>query len=156
MSGHLSDEQWAGAVLSENDESAAKHLAECTTCREEVKSFAAAAGAARVQASKALEQPDAFWRRQRERISARLATRDFADPWKRWIWVTATVLLILVASTLVSRNSAPPTQAATPTDPDDALLLSVQQSIQSDLPQALKPTALLAREINRAATHRNP
>ena len=66
-------------------------------------------------------------------------------------------MLILLASTLLSRNSAPPTQAAAQPDPDDVLLLSVQQSIRSDLPQALRPAALLTAEIDRAqAAHRNP
>jgi hypothetical protein len=157
MNGHLSDEQWAAAVLNDNDEAAAKHLAECTICQKEVNSFAAAASAAQAQARNMGEQPEIFWRRQRESIRARLTARDFSHPWRRWIWVTATVMLILLASTLLSRNSAPPIPTASQTDPDDALLLSVQQSIQNDLPQALRPAALLTQEINRAeATRRNP
>jgi predicted anti-sigma-YlaC factor YlaD len=157
MNGHLNDEQWAAAVLNQNDAAAANHLAECPACREEVNCFAAAAGAARAQARKVMDQPETFWRRQRERISNRQAGLDFAYPWRRWIWVTATVMLILLASTLLSRNSAPPIQTAAQTDPDDALLLSVQRSIQSDLPRALRPAALLTQEINRAeAARRNP
>lgn len=157
MSGHLNDEQWAAAVLHENDDTAAKHLAECATCREEVRSFAAAAGTAQAQARQLQGQSEAFWRQQRESISARMAARDFIHPWKRWIWVTATVMLILLASTLLSRHSAPPVQTAAQPDPDDALLLSVQQSIRSDLPQALRPAALLTAEIDRAeAARRNP
>jgi hypothetical protein len=157
MNGHLSNEQWAAAILHQNDEAAAKHLAECATCREEVKSFAGAVGAAHAQARKVMEQPETFWRQQRESICARVAASDFIHPWRRWIWVTATVMLILLASTLLSRNNAPPTPSVAQTDPDDALLLSVQQSIQSDLPQALKPAALLTAEIDRASvSRRNP
>ncbi len=157
MNGHLNDEQWAAAVLNQNDEAASKHLAECPACREELSSFVAAAGEARAQASKVAEQPDVFWRQQRESISSRLAARDFSQPWRRWIWVTATVMIILVASTLLSRNSAPPMQTTAQTDPDDALLLSVQQSIQSNLPRAMRPAALLSQEINRAEAARgNP
>lgn len=157
MNGHLSDEQWAAAVLNENDQGVAKHLEECATCREEVRSFGAAAGAAQAQARKQVEQPEAFWRRQREDISKRIAARDFIHPWKRWIWATATVMLIFLASTLLSRKSAPPMQTATQPDPDDVLLLSVQRSIHSDLPQALRPAALLTQEMNRAeAARRNP
>jgi hypothetical protein len=104
-----------------------------------------------------VEQPEPFWRQQREGINTRVAARDFTDPWKRWIWVTATVTLILLASTLLFRNSAPPLQTAAQPDPDDALLLSVQQSIRNDLPQALRPAALLTQEIDRAAaSRRNP
>lgn len=156
MNGHLSDEQWVAAVLHDNDEMTAKHLAECPTCRKEVSTFVAAAGVARAEARQMLELPEAFWRRQREGILARVAAYDFAYPWKRWIWVTATLMLIFLASTLLSRNSAPPLQTAAQPDPDDALLLSVQQSIQSNLPHALRPAALLTREIDRAATRRNP
>jgi hypothetical protein len=157
MDMHLSDEQWAAAVLNENDEAAARHLAECAACRDEVNSFEAAVGAAQAQASKVGEQPEIFWRQQREYIGARLAARDFVHPWRRWIWVTATVVLILVATTLLSRNSSPTNQTAAQPDPDDVLLLSVQQSIQSDLPQALRPAALLTQEIYRTeAARRNP
>ena len=107
--------------------------------------------------AKPMDQPEAFWQQQREGISTRVAARDFTHPWRRWIWVTATVMLILLASTLLSRNGAPPIQTAAQTDPDDALLLSVQQSIRSDLPQALRPAALLTQEIDRAAApRRNP
>ena len=157
MNGHLSDEQWAAGVLNENEQSVAEHLGECATCRAEVRSFAAAAGAAQTQARKMMEQPEAFWRRQREDISKRIAARDFIHPWKRWIWATATIMLIFLASTLLSRKSAPPMQTATQPDPDDALMLSVQRSIQTDLPQALRPAALLTQEISRAeAVRRNP
>jgi predicted anti-sigma-YlaC factor YlaD len=157
MNGHLNDEQWAAAVLNESNDAAAKHLADCPTCREEVRSFAGVASTAQAQVRKAAEQPEAFWQRQREGIRIRLAARDFTHPWKRWAWVTATVALMVLASTLLSRNGAPPLQTAVQTDPDDALLLSVRQSIQSDLPQALRPAALLTQEIYRAeAAHKNP
>jgi hypothetical protein len=157
MNGHLNDEQWVAAVLNENGEAAAKHLAECDTCRRELRSFTGAAGAVQAQVRKAVERPEAFWQRQREGISTRLAARVSIHSWKRWVWVTATVTLILLASTLLYRNTAPPMQTTAQTDPDDALLLSVQQSIHSDLPQALRPAALLTQEIGRAeAAHKNP
>ncbi len=155
MNGHLSDEQWAGAIFHENDRAAIKHLAECAACRAEVGSFTAAAGAIQTQARAAAERPETFWQRQRESIRHRLRARDFAHPWKRWVWITATVTLILLSSTLLSRNDAPPAPAQAQTDPDDVLLMSVQQSIQSDLPQALRPAALLTREMDRAASARH-
>jgi len=157
MSGHFSDEEWAAAFLGENGEGTTNHLSECPACAAEARSFSAVIAGARTQISRAGEQPEAFWRRQREGISARLTARNFNRPWKRWVWVTATVTLILLATTLLSRNNAPPVQTAAQTDPDDALLLSVQQSIQSDVPRALRPAALLAQEISRAQiARRNP
>lgn len=157
MNGHLKDDQWAAAVLNENDAETAKHLTECAICRDEVKSLASVVGQAQLQARKASEQPEEYWRRQREGISSRLARRDFTLPWKRWVWVTATMMLVLLAATMLFHNSAPPVQSVAQTDPDDALLLSVQQSIQSDLPQALRPAALLTQEMGRAeAPRRTP
>jgi hypothetical protein len=154
MSGHLSDEQWAAAVLRGTDEETAKHLTECAPCREDVSTFAVAVDTAQLQSGKAMEQPEGFWQRQREDISVRVAARDFTHPWRRWIWVTAAMTLILLASTLLSSNAVPPAQNAAQSDPDDALLLSVQQSIRSDLPRALRPAALLTQEIKRAQVAR--
>ena len=157
MSSHLSDQQWAAAILEQSEKATADHLRECAACREELTSFAEALGEARQQIRSATERPESFWRRQREAISAHVAARAFHQPWKRWVWATATVTLILLASTLLSRNSAPPLPVAAQADPDDALLLSVQQSISSDLPQALRPAALLTQEMDRAVqSRRNP
>lgn len=150
MSEHLSDEQWAAVVLNEIDETAAKHLAVCATCRENIESFRAAAGAAQARVRRVLERPEAFWRRQHQSISARVERRNFFGPWKRLVWVAASIILIVLSSALLSRNGAPPVQTAAQTDSDDALLLSVRQSIQSDLPQALKPASLLTEEMYRA------
>jgi predicted anti-sigma-YlaC factor YlaD len=156
MSGHLSDEQWAAAVLDESGEAVANHLRECAACREEVSSFTDAIGGARARIRKAAEQPESFWREQREGITTRLADRVFHQPWMRFVWVTATVTLVLLATTLLSRHAAPPLPK-TQADPDDALMLSVQKSIRSDLPQALEPAALLAQEVDYAAeTRGNP
>jgi hypothetical protein len=157
MTGHLSDGQWAAAVLKESEESAAKHLADCATCRDEVRAFAAALGAAQAQSRQASDQPEAFWHRQHKLIGARLAAGDFIHPWHSWIWVTATVILVVVASVLLSRNNVRPAQSAAQAESDDALMLTVRQSIQSDVPQALRPAALLTLEINRAqAAHTIP
>jgi hypothetical protein len=150
MNGHLNDEQWATVLSKNTDDTAAQHLSQCSACAEELQSFAAVVGAARAEAKKSVEQPEAFWLRQREAIGNRVAACDFTHPWKRWMWVTATMMLILLACTLISRKSVQPTTAAARPDADDALLMSVQQSIRSDVPQALKPAALLAQEIDRA------
>ena len=154
MNGHLSNEQWEEAVLCQNDAAAEKHLVECAACREEVQFFTGVSGAVQAQARKVMDEPETFWQLQREGISTRVAARDFTHPWRRLIWVAATMILILLASTLLSRNNVPPTPSVAQTDPDNALLLSVQQSIRSDLPQALRPAALLTAEIDRASAPR--
>ena len=157
MNGHLNEERWAAAVLNEPEESVANHLRECAPCCEEVKAFAAAIGGAQAAIREDAERPESFWRRQRESIAARRSRGEFAPAWKRWIWVTATLTLVLLASMLVSRNSAPPPPPVVQEESDDALLLHVQQSIRSDLPEALRPAVLLTREMDRAAAaRRNP
>jgi predicted anti-sigma-YlaC factor YlaD len=157
MTGHLNDGQWAAAVLNEGDQATASHLAECPTCRDELRQITVATEAARAKARNMAELPEAFWRRQRESIHARLEHRDLVRPWKRWIWATATVTLVLLASAMLSHNGAPPVPPTPQADPDDALLLSVHQSIETDVPQALRPAALLTEEMARAeAARRTP
>jgi hypothetical protein len=156
MNGHLNDEQWAAAVVNQNDTAAAIHLAECAACRDEVNFFARASAAARADARKLAEQPESFWHRQRHSVSTRIRAREFTHPRRRWIWATATLTLILLASALLTRNTRQPAATAAPTDPDDVLLLSVQRSVQSDLPQALRPAALLTQEMSRAMPRRDP
>lgn len=156
MSGHLSDEQWAAATLHESAEGVPDHQSECAACQEELRLWDEAVAGARAEILEAAEQPESFWRQQRAGISVRLTNRAGHQPWKRIAWATATVTLVLLATALLSRN-ATPTRPQRQADPDDALLLSVQQSIRSDLPQAFRPAALLAQEINHPpVANRNP
>lgn len=101
MNSHLSDEQWAAAVLRESGTVNIDHLSECAPCREEVHLLAEVIGEGRAEIHRATEQPDSFWRQQREGISTRLATHEFNPPWKRLVWVTATFTLILLATSLL-------------------------------------------------------
>ncbi len=156
MNGHLSDEQWQTAVLGEGGEAATNHLQECPACAGEARSFSDVVGRARAEILRIAERPEAFWQQQRAAITNRLAAHEPSQPWKRWAWGAATVTLVILATTLLSQNKAPSVQKAQ-ADSDNALLLSVQQSIESDLPRALQPAALLTEEIDRAAaTRRNP
>lgn len=154
MKGHLNDEQWAAALLDGNGAEARQHLESCAACREELQDFSQLVGAVQNHTCKTGEQPEAFWRQQRAAINSRVARRDFAHPWRRLVWITATVMLVLLASTLLSRNAVPPAATSAQAVSDDALLLSVQQSIQSDLPQALRPAELLTEEMDRASASR--
>jgi hypothetical protein len=156
MSGHLSDEQWVAAALQESEEAAADHRSECAVCQEELRLWSQAIAGARAEILGAAEQPESFWRQQRAGIATRLTSGAGHQPWKRLAWATATVTVVLLATLLLSKN-ATPTRPQPQADPDDALLLSVQRSIRSDLPQALRPAALITREIDRAQTaRRNP
>jgi len=155
MNDHLSEESWAAAVLDPSDPAVAEHLQGCAECRAEVSSFTEAINAARAVTLRAAERPESFWRAQRLAITERTVNRTFPSPWKRLAWVAATVILVVLSTTVVSRRNTPSLRTRTTrVETDDALLLSVQQSIQSDLPQALEPAELLTEEINRAAVSR--
>ncbi len=156
MKGHLGDEQWSAVLLDSADPEASEHLRECKSCRKELGSFVAEIGKARAGILQATQQPESFWRAQRAAISTRLANHAFPQFWKRLAWVAATVVLVLVSTTLLNRRSGPPLPTVpAPSVSDDALLLSVQQSIRSDLPRALRPAALLAQEMNQGTVTRN-
>jgi len=155
MNVHLSEESWAAAVLDPNDREAAEHLRECPACRQEISSFMGAIAGGRSETLRAADRPESFWREQRAVISTRIAHHTSPLFWKRSAWVAATVILVLVSTTLLSRrNTTSLRPESSGSDPDDVLMMSVQQSIQSDVPQALRPAALLAREINQAVVVR--
>jgi hypothetical protein len=156
MSGHISDEQWVAAALHESEEAVADHRSECAACQEELRLWDEAIAGARAEILGAAGQPESFWRQQRTGIATRLTSSAGHQPWKRLAWATATVTVVLLATLLLSKN-ATPTRPQPQADPDDALLLSVQRSIRSDLPQAFRPAALLAQEISHArVARRNP
>jgi hypothetical protein len=151
MNGHLNDEQWAMALLDPAESTVAEHLRECPACRAERGSFHAAIGKARTEIRQASDRPEGFWNWQRTAISTRLPKRRFAITWRRLAWVTATIVLVVLSTSLLSRRNAPaPPPPVSASESDDTLLLSVQESIGSDLPQALRPAALLAQEVNQA------
>ncbi len=95
------------------------------------------------------ERPDEFWRRQRAAIWSRVLAegrRAVSRTIAAWAGVAA---LILLGATLLA-SGAPP--AVTPTlvqtDADHELLLAVEHDVQSEVPDALQPAALLAQEMN--------
>jgi len=156
MNGHLSDEQWAAALLDPTARNVTEHLRECAACRTELRLFGVAVDETRGEIRKASNRPEPFWSWQRTAISTRLPKRTLAIPWKRLSWVAAAIVLVVLSTSLVSRRRVPaPAPPATSSESDDTLLLSVQESIGSDLPQALQPAALLAQEVNQARIERS-
>jgi hypothetical protein len=100
------------------------------------------------------ERPESFWERQRAAVWTRLAARR-RQKLQRLGAVAAAVCLLLAALALVGVNRHP---ARTPpraqTDQDRELLFRVEQTMQSDGPQALEPAALLVQQT-RAETNAN-
>jgi hypothetical protein len=95
----------------------------------------------------ATEHRDAFWEQQQAEIRNRIAAvpgRSSARTVTAWAGAFAVVLLAI----FLVYTSPAPRPSRTPTDPDQELLVAVEQSVQSGLPQALEPAALLADEIS--------
>jgi hypothetical protein len=95
----------------------------------------------------ATEHPDAFWERQHAQIKKRIEAvqqRSSARTATAWAGAFAVVLL----ATFLLRSSPAPRPSKAQGDPDQELLVAVEQSVQSGVPQALEPAALLADEIN--------
>jgi hypothetical protein len=93
----------------------------------------------------ATERPEWFWKRQQTTIRARVAERQaWVRPAATW---AATMALFLLAMLLLRGRPAPVVQKAH-VDPDQELLVAVEQAVQSDVPSALEPAAILAQEIS--------
>jgi hypothetical protein len=132
MMGHLSNEELTDFLLHRDE-------------RRLRPALDALAGWARAQA----DRPESFWAQQRAGVWARRSARKKRAAQQLGV-LAGTVCLALLAVTLF-RGNRPPAQAplGTQTERDHALLLRVEQTIQSDGPQALAPAALLAQEISR-------
>ena len=147
MNSHLSDEQLVASALGESDRVATLHLQECAPCREEIESLNTSIGSWVEDVRGASGASEVLWRRQREAIAARLAPRPWL-PWKNWAWATATMTLVVLAAVFYRQPAPVATQIKPPVD-DNALLLSIQTSLTSEVPEALEPVSLLTQEIDR-------
>jgi hypothetical protein len=95
------------------------------------------------------EQPEWFWQRQRAAIRGRIATAERSRFRASLAW--AGTLALSVVALLLLNGSPQPTPAQTQIDPDQEMLLSVEDAVHRDVPAALEPAALLADEISNGA-----
>lgn len=146
MNGHLNDEQLVASALGESERVAALHLEECAPCREQMESLNTSIGAWAEDVRGAAGASEVIWRRQREAIALRLAPRPWL-PWKNWAWATATLTLVVLAAVFYTQPAPVAIQTRPPVD-DNALLLSVNTSLASDVPQAFEPLTLLTQEFD--------
>ncbi|MFB3920200.1 MAG: hypothetical protein ACE145_00680 [Terriglobia bacterium] len=146
MNGHLNDEQLIASALGESDRVATLHLGECSRCRQEIESLRGSIGEWVRDVRGAAGASEHFWRRQRQAIAGRIAPHPKLS-WKNWALATAALTLIVLAAVFYR---APAPVRTAPIVDDNALLLSVQTSLESDVPEALEPVTLLTQEIDRA------
>jgi hypothetical protein len=106
-------------------------------------------------AREATAREEHFWSRQREAIWSRIAQSEKQQ--RRllgFLALAATAAIIAMGTFLTSHLAIPvpsPQAMHEPADPDQELLLAVEDAVQSGGPAALEPAALLAEEINRHA-----
>ena len=94
------------------------------------------------------EHPAAFWERQQAEIRKRMAAMPEPSPWQPLrAWAGAFAVVFLAVLLLLNRPQPRPSRAES--DPDQELLVAVEQTVQSGVPQALEPAAMLAEEISQ-------
>jgi hypothetical protein len=92
------------------------------------------------------DHPDAFWEQQQAEIRKRIATPDRSPARVAAVGASAFAMVVLAILFLHIGPALPPPGAQS--DPDQELLVAVEQAVQSGVPQALEPAAMLAEEIS--------
>jgi hypothetical protein len=94
------------------------------------------------------ERSEVFWQRQQAAVRSRIAIEQASKrPWIGFAWASALSLIVLAVLTL--RTEPPLPKTAPPVDPDQQLLVSVEQAVHSGVPEALAPAAMLADDISQ-------
>lgn len=95
----------------------------------------------------ATERPSWFWQKQQAAIRGRVAAKhDWFRPLTTWAGALALIVLALL---LLDSGPTPAHKAVqAQADPDQELLVAVESAVDSELPAALEPAALLANEIS--------
>lgn len=94
----------------------------------------------------ATDHPDAFWERQQAEIRRRIAASQRSPLRPAAAWASAFAVVLLA---IIFLNSGPTLPRPTAqNDSDQELLVAVEQTLQSGVPEALEPAAMLAGEIS--------
>jgi len=145
MKQHLSDEELSELLLAPQASNA--HLATCASCRAEQERMRRVLGELPSLARVVAQNADAFWEKQRTAIWADIVMVQPRKQFPVLTWALGAAVLA-VASLLLSVAPDPvPTRAAA--DPDHELMIQLERALQSEVPEALEPAALLAREMTQ-------
>jgi hypothetical protein len=93
----------------------------------------------------AAERPEWFWQRQQACIRGRIAAEH---AWFRPLITWAGALALIILALLLLNSGPAPKAVQAQTDPDQELVVAVEESVESEVPAALEPAALLAEEIS--------
>jgi hypothetical protein len=96
------------------------------------------------------ERPEWFWQKQQAAIRERVGARRH-HAWRLLPACAGVLGLAVVATTLLDhgRTPTPPAPQAQSVS-DQELMIAVEQAVQTDVPDALAPAALLADEISNS------
>ncbi len=140
MRTHLSDQEMLDALEAAPSAEVLDHLAACARCREERDRLQATMTGIAEQAREDASRSEAAWDRQTRRIMARVREpRQVVLSW-RWCFTPALAGLAALAVVWFHGQTA---RISGPVQNDEALLAAVRESIQADVPAALRPLALL-------------
>jgi hypothetical protein len=97
------------------------------------------------------ERPEWFWKKQQAAIRERVRARR-RSAWRLLPACAGVLGLALLATTLLhhGRTPAPPAAPQAQAVSDQELMIAVEQAVQTDVPDALAPAALLADEISNS------
>ena len=162
MNPHLSNEDFVRYLGGDETTRVQAHLDECPECRSEASRLLEVIGSARSRVEAIGGRADAtFWVRQRNAVRERTAIRQRKQP----SWALAAALAaLLVVTAFMFRTPEPRsknlpgisnTQHTVAAVSDDALLSSVNNAIQQDVPQAMAPLQQLAYEREQAEKRSN-
>jgi hypothetical protein len=147
---HLQDDEFVDALMGEWKPEVQEHLEHCPSCQAKhrgpldvLKGFAE-------WARQSTDRPETFWQRQAAEITAQLhapssgrISTGFQPAW------AAIAVVILLGVLLLLGPSQKPSSENAHAASNHELLVNVEQTVESDLPIALEPAALLAEEIER-------
>jgi hypothetical protein len=147
MRGHLTDREMAAHAAGTLAGEGLAHLMSCAACLEERAQLRAGLVELACHIHAEAERSEAFFQSQRAKIAHRL--RERRPSVRRWRWAWAPALAATALLALFLAPGGPPVQRLEDPEADRAFLRAVQQSIQAEVPEALRPAALLLGEVER-------
>jgi hypothetical protein len=148
MMGHLQENQFAGWVMGENDESALSHLEGCGDCRREAMDFRDQLAAFRQAIFAAGEERHIRWTMpvtESEKRSPALVQII------RWAPRAAFAALVLgLALTVGTHRRASVEQPEAMDAADNALLVDIESDLSRSAPAALAPAETLMAQMSKS------
>lgn len=151
MTQHLNDEDLLEVLLDRSPGFNA-HLATCSSCHAERERVRRVLEELPALTHIVTQNTDAFWDQQRTAIWAKI---DSIEPRRFPVlaWASATAVLV-IATVLFSVAPTVPPQAQA--DSDHELMIQLERTLQTEVPVALEPAAMLAREITQNSQLNSP